>query len=198
MELRQQVPLLTAKRRNASALIAGSGTFSHVRVSLEAMSELEDLYRTHVGAAMKAAWLISGDAQTADDLVQEAFVKCAGRLAGIRDLAAFGRYRQQAVIRLGANESRRRGYERRLVQVLGAQQAARPWSEPEGRELSSSLSEALAGLPERQRAVLVARFYLDLSEAATAAALGMRLGTVKSTCARGLSALRAAMAEEAI
>jgi RNA polymerase sigma factor (sigma-70 family) len=52
---------------------------------------------------------------------------------------------------------------------------------------------ALAGLPVRQRAVLVLRYFEDLTESETAAVLGVRLGTVKSRAARGLDLLREAL-----
>jgi RNA polymerase sigma factor (sigma-70 family) len=55
---------------------------------------------------------------------------------------------------------------------------------------------ALAGLPKRQRTVLVLRYYAGLSEAEIADTLGWRAGTVKSTAARGLAALRAVLAAE--
>lgn len=58
--------------------------------------------------------------------------------------------------------------------------------------------EALARLTARQRAVLVLRYWEDLSVEATAEALGMRTNTVKSHTARGLAALRAGMAEELV
>ena len=54
---------------------------------------------------------------------------------------------------------------------------------------------ALARLPQRKRACVVLRYYLDLSEADTAAALGISVGTVKSQTSRALAALRTRMAE---
>jgi DNA-directed RNA polymerase specialized sigma24 family protein len=57
-------------------------------------------------------------------------------------------------------------------------------------ELRAELFDALASLPPRQRAVLVLRYFEDLSEAQTAQTLGCSLGTVKSTASRGLARLR--------
>lgn len=185
--------------RIAVGEILAHGTFQGVRVSFDLMADLEGLYRRHVGAAMKAAWLVSADAAMADELVQEAFVRCAGRIGQLRDPTAFGGYWQKAVLRLAANDARSRLYERRLSERLAARQATDSVRDPAADSDSRLLlSEALDGLPVRQRAVLIARFYLDLSEADTATALGMRLGTVKSTCARALKAMRALMAGEAI
>jgi RNA polymerase sigma factor (sigma-70 family) len=101
-------------------------------------------------------------------------------------------------LRLAANETRRLSYERRLLTRLAAartlEQVAATADESDSRLL---LQDALSNLTPRQRAVIVARFYLDLSEADTAAALGIRRGTVKSTTSRGLAALRHAMSAEA-
>lgn len=160
------------------------------------MADLEDLYRRHLGAAMKAAWLVNDDHDGAAELVQEAFVRCAGRIGGIRDVTGFGRYWQQAVIRLAANRSRDAGYQNRLVRRLATTRHADDRIEDAVLD-RLNLTDALRSLPARQRAVLVARYYLDLSEADTADALGMRLGTVKSTTARALDALRGVMAKEA-
>jgi len=60
------------------------------------------------------------------------------------------------------------------------------------------LRRALAELPRRQRAAVVLRHYLDLDEAATAAALGCSVGTVKSQTAKGLARLRTSIDSEAI
>jgi RNA polymerase sigma factor (sigma-70 family) len=64
-----------------------------------------------------------------------------------------------------------------------------PWAAVDG---SAAMRTALMRLQVRQRAVLVLRFVADMSEAETGAALGWPLGTVKSTTARALGALRAA------
>ena len=173
-----------------------SWNFSEGSGVLVLMAELEDLYRRHIGAAMKAAWLVTNSKPDADDLVQEAFVRCASRLGRVRDLTGFGSYWQRTVVRLAGNETRRLGYQRRLKERLAARRPPAPEESAEDTASRMLLSQALSVLPSRQRAVLVARFYLDLSEADTAAALGVRLGTVKSASARGLAALRTAVAEE--
>jgi DNA-directed RNA polymerase specialized sigma24 family protein len=60
-----------------------------------------------------------------------------------------------------------------------------------GVELRASVAQALRRLPPRQRAVLVLRFHGDLTEAGTARALGLSVGTVKSYTARAMETLRA-------
>ena len=70
---------------------------------------------------------------------------------------------------------------------------ATPMAQPDGTDalhLRQALVQALATLPPRQRAVLVLRYFDDLTEAETAAALGISVGTVKSTASRGLARLR--------
>ena len=63
-------------------------------------------------------------------------------------------------------------------------------------ETRDELWKVLQKLPVRQREAIVCRFYLDMSEAETADALGVSLGTVKSSTSRGLAALRAALGSE--
>jgi RNA polymerase sigma factor (sigma-70 family) len=67
-----------------------------------------------------------------------------------------------------------------------------------GSELRQALARLLAELPRRQRAVLMLRYHADLTEAATAQALGISVGTVKSHTARALASLRANPAVRAI
>jgi RNA polymerase sigma factor (sigma-70 family) len=157
------------------------------------MSDLEDLYRAHIGAAMRAAWMIVGDADRAADLVQEAFVRCVSRLGGIRDVQGFGRYWQRTVLSVAMNQFRHADSERRTLRRLWAGRVDSAVDLEVGVADRITLSSALAALPSRQRAVLVARYYLDMSEADTAHALGMRPGTVKSTTSRALAALRIQM-----
>ena len=64
------------------------------------------------------------------------------------------------------------------------------------RERAEALLGALAGLPERDRLVIGCRYFLELTEAETARALGVRAGTVKSRLSRALDRLRSALPEE--
>jgi len=155
---------------------------------------LEDLYRRHAPEARRLAYLLTGDRAEADDVVQDAFVKLAGRLFALRSPEASGAYLRRVVVNtvLSRSRSRRREQARQARSVrLGATGDA--WADqvpPDGR-----LWDALQRLPERQRAAIVLRHWLDLSEERTAELLGCPPGTVKSQVSRGLATMREMMTD---
>jgi RNA polymerase sigma factor (sigma-70 family) len=162
------------------------------------MADLAELYHRYSRAAMAAAWMAVGDADRASEIVQDTFVRCAARRSAIRDERAFGAYWQQAVVRAAANEHRRMASAARLRDRLGSRDAvARRVDIADDVTLRITANDALRALPAHQRAVLVARFYLDLSVGETAELLGMSEGTVKSTTSRSLVVLREALGEAA-
>jgi RNA polymerase sigma factor (sigma-70 family) len=157
-----------------------------------------ELVHAYQGIAFRTAYLLTGSAADAEDAAQDAFVKA---------YYALGRFRPGAelrpwLLRIVANEARnrRRSAGRRTNLALRA--AADPLSggaapSPEANLLASEgQSELLAAvneLPEEQRQVIACRYFLELSEEETAAALGWRKGTVKSRLSRGLARLRERM-----
>ena len=150
---------------------------------------LATLYRQHSDRAARLAYLLTGDAALAEDLMQDAFVKLAGRLAHLRDPAAFDAYLRRTVVNLANSHFRRRKVERNYLERMGR----RPEGEPTGGagpEERDELWNALQRVAPRQRAAIVLRFYEDLSEERTAEVLGCPRGTVKSLVSRGLEALR--------
>jgi RNA polymerase sigma factor (sigma-70 family) len=76
------------------------------------------------------------------------------------------------------------------VHLVDSQLAYRDADETAGVEMRESLRSAMASLPPRQRAVIVLRYFVDLTEQDTAAALGCSVGAVKSHASRALSRLR--------
>jgi RNA polymerase sigma-70 factor (ECF subfamily) len=156
------------------------------------------LIRDHQEIAFRTAYLITRNAADAEDAAQSALVKAH---------AALGRFRRGAPVRpwllaIVANEARnrRRSAGRREALALRAAHEAPPGGaapSPEGvliaAEERATLLGALEELPDEQRLVLSLRYLLDLSEEETAAALGVRRGTVKSRTARALERLRAQM-----
>jgi RNA polymerase sigma factor (sigma-70 family) len=100
-------------------------------------------------------------------------------------------YLRRTLYHLAVDQWRRR---RRRPEVLAS---AEPPSQPDGTEAldtRQAVLQTLAVLPPRQRAVLVLRYWEQLSEAEAAAVLGCSVGTVKSTTSRGLARLRELMA----
>jgi RNA polymerase sigma-70 factor (sigma-E family) len=153
-----------------------------------------DLYERHVPAATRLAYLLTGDPHLAEDLAQDAFVRCIGRFGHLRERAAFDAYLRRAIVNLHTSRLRRVRVERAWLARQGDAEARRTTSMPDvvGRE---DLWRALATLPARQRAALVLRYYEDLSEHETAATLACSVAAVKSLVARGSEAMRALVTE---
>lgn len=146
-----------------------------------------DLFEAHHDRAVRLAYLLVGDHHLAEDIVSDAFAKVfvQWRRGRVNDPAA---YLRRAVVNtansrlrrryLERGEARRRSGDRRGVRRVDDRAADR-----------DEMWQALLQLPDRQRAAVVLRYYEDLSEADTAAALGVSKGTVKSQVSRGLDRL---------
>jgi RNA polymerase sigma-70 factor (sigma-E family) len=149
---------------------------------------LGELYLRHADAGVRLAYLLTGDRPLAEDIVQEAFIRLAGRLVHLRDPGSFDAYLRRTVVNLANSHFRRRRVERtylkRQERTVGLPSRA---GNVEDRD---ELWTALGRLSERQRAAIVLRFYEDLPEQRVAEILNCRPGTVKSLVSRGLDALR--------
>jgi RNA polymerase sigma-70 factor (ECF subfamily) len=159
----------------------------------------EELVRMHQGIAFRVAYVAAGDRGDAEEAVQDAFVKAYRALGRFRDGAPFRPW----LLRIVANEARnrRRSAGRRAGLALRAAAASgdaapSPEAAALSRERRSELLEAIGRLDERDREVLVHRFLLELGEEETAAALGVRRGTVKSRTSRALDRLRELVGED--
>ena len=152
------------------------------------MDRLAELYLAHADGARRLAYLMTGDTELAEDLVHDAFVKLAGRLAHIRDPQAFEAYLRRTVLNLCRMHFRRRKLERKHMSRESS--SVSPAVEPHDAATRETLRGALLGLPERQRAALVLRFYLDLADQQAAELLGCRPATVRSLVHRGLRGMR--------
>lgn len=157
-------------------------------------SDLGELYALHAPDARRLAYLITGDHAEAEDVVHEAFVRVAGRLSGLRSPEAFPAYLRRAVVNQATSRARSRRRERARVErhtrLRGPDVVAEPQL-PDGE-----LWQSLLRLPDRQRAAIVLRYWLDLSESRVAELLGCRPGTVKSLLSRGLHAMRGMVSDE--
>ena len=155
---------------------------------------LADLYRLHADEAIRLAYLITGDRALAEDLVQDAFVRLAGRLLHLRGPNGFEAYLRRTVVNLANSHFRRRKLERRFEEREASM--LRPSSSDPDLPGSEAARAALLALPIRQRTAIVLRFYLDLSEARTAELMGCRQGTVGALVSQGFGKLRPKLAGE--
>ena len=150
---------------------------------------LADLYEREAPGAVRLAYLLTGDRTVAEDITQDAFVRVSGRLAHLREGAAFDAYLRRAVVNLAKNHFRRRAVERAYLERTRPEAATAGHEQPLVERAATMA--ALARLPQRQRAAIVLRFYEDLSEETIAQILRCRNGTVRSLVTRGVQALRA-------
>lgn len=133
----------------------------------------------------KSAWLLTGDAQRAEDLVQTALVKCWRRWDKIAADGSVDGYVRRAIVTTFTDWRRRR-----WTGEMPMPDLSEGWSADADLAVRRDLLSALALLSRGQRAVIVLRFYDDLTGAQTADVLGVSVGTVKSQTARALKTLR--------
>jgi RNA polymerase sigma-70 factor (sigma-E family) len=134
---------------------------------------------------LRTAWLLTGDWALAEDLVQTALLRCWPRWASI---AAPAPYVRTALVRTFVTTRRRRWVGEQpgaVLTDLPAPDAIGP------ADLRASVRLALTALSPRERAVVVLRYYADMSEADTATALGIAAGSVKRYASDALAKLRA-------
>ena len=134
---------------------------------------------------LRTAYLLSGDRHTAEDLVQVAFAKLYLSWDKVRDQEALDGYVRRILVN-EHNSLWRRAWKRREHSSDELPDQGRHDAYDEG----SDLWAAIQTLPRRTRAVIVLRYYEELSEAEIAEALGITRGTVKSQASRGLGLLR--------
>ncbi|MFC4049161.1 SigE family RNA polymerase sigma factor [Actinomadura syzygii] len=156
---------------------------------------LTALFADHHVSLVRLALLVVGDRPTAEDVVQDVFAAMHARLERLRDHDRMLPYARRAVINKCRTVLRRR----KLAGRLHRHYEPPVWSAESAALLGEEHREVLAALralPDRQREVLVLRFYLGLDEAQIAEAAGISRGTVKSTSSRALAALAARLGEE--
>lgn len=145
-----------------------------------------------IGRLYGVARLMVGSTEAARDAVQDAFMEAWRGLPGLRDATKYDAWIHRLLLRScyrlrGRSEALETSYE----------SAAKPDAALESVVDREQLERGFRRLPAEQRAVLVLRFYLDLSVADVAMSLGLPEGTVKSRLHRGLASLRAALEADA-
>ena len=147
-------------------------------------------------ALVRSAWLLTGDEAEAHDLVQTALAKTWTRWSQIVRKDSPEAYVRKVMLSTLLTWRRRRWRGELAVEVLPERLDARDrYAEA---DLRHSVRAALQALPPRQRAVVVLRYFDDLTEAQTADALGCSVGTVKSQSAKAVAKLKACRALEGL
>lgn len=153
------------------------------------MDGTEESFRLFVSARLpalkRAAWLLTGDAHLAEDLVQTALAKAASRWERI----VAGGDPEPYVRRILYTEHVSWWRRRKLTEVLQYDVPEQQQAEADV-PLRVTMMDALARLTPKQRAVLVLRYYEDLSESQAADMLGVSIGTVRSQTRHALNRLR--------
>lgn len=167
-------------------------------------ASFDEFVTAHVRDLMNTAYLISCDESEAEDLVQECLVRVAKRWRRVQAMDRPAAYARRILVNLaidgGHAQTRRRqelgreGQDAEMlpVGIIDDRAQAAFHAIPE----RALLLDALRRLAPQQRAVIVLRYFNDLSEAQIAKLLGCNVGTVKSSGARGLERLRAIVAPE--
>ena len=154
----------------------------------------DQLVREHQGIAFRTAYVITGSAADAEEVVQDAFVKAYRARGRFRSGAPFRPWLLAIVANEARNRRRATGRRARLsLQLAEERPSGGAAPSPEvallAREERAELLAAVDRLGEEQRAAIACRYFLGLSEAETAAVLGCRPGTVKSRLSRALARL---------
>ena len=155
-----------------------------------------ELFATEARSLVRLARIFCDDADAAEDLVQEAFIRLNRSASTIRDREKAPAFLRSIVINLARDHNRRglMSLRHRAATMRSAPPTEfddDPATELENREMLA----ALRLLSERQRTCLVLRFYLGLSEREIGETLGISKDSVKTHCRRGLHALEAVMRE---
>jgi RNA polymerase sigma-70 factor (sigma-E family) len=150
------------------------------------------------GGLLRTASLIVWDPSLAEDVVQECLLQVMRRWSRVRRMAYPAAYARRIAANLAIAAAERLSAERaELSAGIGFEPVdAAAYFALEQVDNQRDLESALGALAPRQRAVLVLRFFEDLSEAETAQVLGCPVGTVKSTCSRALDRLRGDLRSE--
>ena len=150
--------------------------------------------RLHQTIAFRTAWVITRSHADAEEAAQDGFLKAHAALGRFREGAPFRPWLLAIVANEARNRRRATGRRARLsLQLAEERPSGGAAPSPEvallAREERAELLAAVDRLGEDQRAAIACRYFLDLSEAETAAVLGCRPGTVKSRLSRALARL---------
>lgn len=158
-----------------------------------AQGDITSLYQDHALSLARLALLMLGDADAAQDVVQDAFLGLHRRWGKLSNTAAAPAYLRASVLNGCRTALRKRSR-------LTLNDAWRPLESAEATlmhtEEQRAVLAAIRRLPARQREALVLRYYLDMTEDQAARAMGVSRGTVKSATSRAVAAVGRMLKEE--
>ncbi|MDA0632399.1 SigE family RNA polymerase sigma factor [Nonomuraea sp. MCN248] len=140
----------------------------------------------HQQALMRTAYLLTGDAHQAEDLLQNVLLKVLGRWSRLARVEHPEAYARKALVNQHISWRRRRV----RSEFPTAEPPDRPYSSEDSTVVRLVMRRALMRLPPRQRAVIVLRYYEDRTERETAELMNCSVGTVKSQAHYALARLR--------
>lgn len=150
-------------------------------------ASLDAFAREHALSLTRFAYLLTGDRGSGEDLVQDVLFAMHRRFGMWLDIDDPLRYARRSIVNAHISKLRRR----RVAEMLFDKPPETPsWDAIESDESHDVVWAALHRLPERQRAVLVLRYYLGTSDRDIAALLSCREGSVRSIAARAFKTLR--------
>ncbi|MGI5493252.1 SigE family RNA polymerase sigma factor [Microtetraspora malaysiensis] len=151
--------------------------------------EFREYVVTRGPALLRAAHQLTGNPSDAEDLLQAALAKTYVAWDRIQDRSALDGYVRRAMVNINIS-----WWRRRKLQEFPSEELPEVPVQPDARYHHEELERALERLPVRQRTAIVLRYYEDMTEPEIAKALGISIGTVKSTVSRGMAKLRGDMA----
>ncbi len=159
-------------------------------------AEFREFVALRSAGLLRTAYLLVGDWGHAEDVLQTALTKTYLAWRRLGRIESVDAYARRVVVTTATSWWRRRWHGERPTRVLPEQaRVADPSAELVERDV---MWRQVGALPARQRAVLVLRYYEDLTESETARVLGVSVGTVKSQHSRALATLRARLAEAGV
>ncbi len=150
-------------------------------------AEFRSFVEANGATLLHAARLLTGDHHRGEDLVQTALTTVYQKWSRVDTPLPYAR---RALVNAHIDQTRRKWWGERPTDTLPEPAAPNDDADVATSDMRDELRRMLAELGPRERAIVVMRYYCDLSEQDTAATLGIPVGTVKSSCARALARLR--------
>ncbi|MFL6171849.1 MAG: SigE family RNA polymerase sigma factor [Marmoricola sp.] len=159
----------------------------------EAAADFESWMSARQHKLLRTAYLLTGEVHAAEDLTQTTLAKIYLAWDRVSKAESVDAYARKIMVNEHTSMWRRLWRHREVVTDTSAHDVPIAAREYDG--VGAAVWDAVTALPERQRAVVVLRYYEQLSEKETAEALGVSLGTVKSQASRALDTLRSRMGD---